>query len=553
MNKYLLLSLLVMTLFSSCKQNQTDHKEESSSKPTAFVWGGANVYFLLTDRFYNADTTNDVNFDRTRETGVLRGFEGGDIKGINAKIDAGYFDDLGINVIWFTPVVEQIHGAVDEGTGATYGYHGYWAKDWTALDPNFGTMADLENLVKNAHSHGIRIMMDVVMNHTGPVTPKDPFWGDEWAIQSPTCTFADYDSTVNCTLVDNLPDIKTASEEEVELPSFLVEKWKKEKRYDQEMAQLDDFFSKSKMAKTPRNYIIKWLTDYIRELGIDAFRVDTVKHADEDAWTALREQADIAFNDWKIANPDQKLDDNSFYMLGEVYNYYINSGRTFNFGDKKVDYFAHGFDNLINFQFKQDAKGSYEAMFKQYDSILHKQLKGKSVLNYATSHDDGDPFDKNRKKPFETGTKLLLTPGLSQIYYGDEIARNLTIPNTEGDATLRSFMEWDIINNTTKSKILTHWQKLGKFRHDHPAVGAGKHKMLSKNPYTFSRIYSDNNLDDKVVVGLDLPLGEKVINVGSIFEDGTELKDAYSGKTVTVKDGKVILNTEFHIVLLEAL
>ena len=114
-------------------------------------------------------------------------------------------------------------------------------------------------------------------------------------------------------------------------------------------------------------------------------------------------------------------------------------------------------------------------------------------------------------------------------------------------------MEWDSITNKTKSKILTHWQKLGKFRHNHPAVGAGKHRMLSKNPYTFSRIYSDNNIDDKVVVGLDLPLGEKVIKVSSIFDDGTKLKDAYSGKTVTVKDGKVILSTEFNIVLIEAL
>jgi alpha-amylase len=69
----------------------------------------------------------------------LRGFEGGDLRGITDKINEGYFSDLGINAIWFTPIVEQVHGFVDEGTGKTYGYHGYWAKDWTAIDPNFGT------------------------------------------------------------------------------------------------------------------------------------------------------------------------------------------------------------------------------------------------------------------------------------------------------------------------------------------------------------------------------------------------------------------------------
>ena len=66
----------------------------------------------------------------------LRGFEGGDIKGITQKIKEGYFTDLGINAIWMTPIVEQIHGGTDEGTGVTYGFHGYWAKDWTKIDPN---------------------------------------------------------------------------------------------------------------------------------------------------------------------------------------------------------------------------------------------------------------------------------------------------------------------------------------------------------------------------------------------------------------------------------
>jgi alpha-amylase len=102
----------------------------------------------MTDRFNNGDKSNDLNYDRTKTAGKLRGFEGGDIKGISKKIDEGYFDKLGINAIWFTPIVEQIHDAVDEGTGLSYGFHGYWTRDWTALDPNFGTKEDLANLVQ---------------------------------------------------------------------------------------------------------------------------------------------------------------------------------------------------------------------------------------------------------------------------------------------------------------------------------------------------------------------------------------------------------------------
>src|SRR5690606_20704796 len=107
-------------------------------------WRNATIYFLLTDRFHNGDPDNDVNFQRTQEAATLRGFEGGDMAGITQKIEEGYFDRLGVNVLWFTPVVEQVHGATDEGTGLTYDYHGYWTKDWTSLDPNFGTLEDLK-------------------------------------------------------------------------------------------------------------------------------------------------------------------------------------------------------------------------------------------------------------------------------------------------------------------------------------------------------------------------------------------------------------------------
>ncbi|HEA29227.1 MAG TPA: alpha-amlyase [Leeuwenhoekiella sp.] len=538
--------------FGACKNEGHRKKEQitkSISKP--FVWEGANVYFLLTDRFNNGDPSNDIHFDRTKTTGKLRGFKGGDIKGITEKIEEGYFDDLGINAIWFTPIVEQIHGAVNEGTGNTYGYHGYWAKDWTALDPNFGTYTDLENMVSTAHEHGIRLIMDVVLNHTGPVTEKDPFWGENWARQQPQCTYENYDSTVECTLVANLPDIKTNSEKEVEIPPFLAEKWQNEGRYEQEIEELDTFFTTTGLSKTPSNYLIKWVTDYVRDLGIDAYRVDTAKHVNEEVWTVLKKQATTAFTEWKKANPDKMLDDNRFFMLGEVYNYSINNGRNYDFSDKTVDYYAHGFDNLINFQFKYDATGDYETMFNKYDSILHNSLKEKSVLNYATSHDDGDPFDKNREKPYETGTKLLLTPGLSQVYYGDETARDLTIAGTEGDATLRSFMNWQSIDSTATQNILKHWQKLGSFRRNHPSIGAGEHQMITQEPYVFYRSFSQGNYKDEVVVGLDLPKGKKTLKTSTIFPEGSRLHDAYSGTETVVKDQKVTLNTSKTIVLLE--
>lgn len=542
----------LLLLFTGCKESNQDSISDQAPE-IPFLWENANLYFLLTDRFNNADPTNDINFERNLPTAPLRGFQGGDIKGITEKIKEGYFNDLGINAIWFTPVVEQIHGGTDEGTGFTYAFHGYWAKDWTALDPNFGTMADLAELVSVAHQQGIRIVMDAVINHTGPVTEQDKVWPNDWVRTGPKCEYSSYETAVPCTLVENLPDILTESNENVALPAELVEKWKKEGRYEQEIAELDAFFERTGYPRAPKYYIIKWLSDFVRDFGIDGFRADTVRHIEEDVWAEFKAQCEVAFADWKQQNADQVLDDNDFYMVGEVYDYdIISSGKSFDFGDVKVNYYDHGFDSMINFEFKKSANESYEALFSNYSEVLNNETSGFQVLNYLTSHDDGSPFDKERSKPYETATKLLLSAGSAQIYYGDESARGLIVEGTQGDATLRSFMNWEAIRtNPDTQAILGHWQKLGVFRRDHPSIGAGKHQMISESPYVFERTYARDNFKDAVVIGLELAKGAKTISVGKRFKEGEMLRDAYSDTTTKVKNGIVHLDTPFTIVLLE--
>lgn len=542
------IAFIAMILFCGISFAQ----KKSTTPKTPFVWESANVYFIVTDRFKDGDKTNDQTYNRNKPTGKLRGFEGGDIRGIIQKLDEGYFTNLGINVIWMTPIVEQIHDGVDEGTGFTYAFHGYWTRDWSALDPNFGTKRDLAELVQKAHDRGIRIMLDAVINHTGPVTPEDSVYPYDWVRTSPKCTYKSYDTYINCTLVENLPDVLTESNENVALPTFLANKWKKEGRYDKEVASLDAFFKKTGYPRAPKYYIMKWLSDYIIDFGIDGYRVDTVKHTTEDVWADFKKVCDQAFAEYKKNNPKKVLDNNAFFTVGEVYGYNIGGKKFYDFGDRKVNYFENGFSGLINFDFRNEAKMNYEELFSRYSNILQNDLKGNTVMNYVSSHDDGYPFDKKREKTFESGTKLLLTPGISQVYYGDESARSLDIEGTQGDATLRSNMNWDDIANDSKTKeVLAHWQKLGLFRNNHPAVGAGIHKEISTVPYVFSRKFAKNNYKDEVVIGLDLPKGKKEINVGTIFANGSQVKDAYSGKTAVVKKGKISLETSFTILLIE--
>jgi len=545
---------MLLTLFCSANNSeaQTKKKIVKRVEKIPFVWEGANLYFLMTERFNKSEKTDEIYFERNKPTGKLRGFEGGNIRGVIQKIDEGYFDKLGTNVIWLTPIVEQIHDGVDEGTGMSYGFHGYWTKDWTAIDPNFGTKKDLADLVEKAHAKGIRIMLDAVINHTGPVTDMDKVWPDDWVRTGPQCDYKTFIGTTECTLVANLPDVLTESQNEVNLPEFLIEKWKQENRYEQEITSLNAFFKRSEHPRTPKFYIIKWLTDYITEFGIDGYRCDTAKHTNEDVWADFKKECDIAFETWKKNNPTKVLDNNPFYTVAEVYNYGISGGQNFDFGDKKVNYFESGFNNMINFEFKWDAQKDYEFLFSKYSSKLNGELKNFSVLNYLSSHDDGQPFDAKRAKSIESGTKLLLSPGISQTYYGDETARSLVVEGTNGDATLRSFMNWEELNNNIdKQNTLLHWQKLGRFRRDHASIGAGVHNQIKAKYYTFSRSFSNGKFTDKVVVGLNYPKGNKQIAIGNIFKNGTKVKDAYSGKTSIAIDGRVALNSDFEFVLLE--
>lgn len=549
-----ILYLFFIILVVSCGSVKSSKEKEVSviEYQDTFLWENANFYFLLIDRFQNGETTNDISFSRTAKTGKLRGFEGGDLRGIIKKIDENYFTDLGITAIWMTPIVEQIHDGTDEGTGKTYGYHGYWTKDWTALDPNFGTEDDLRELVEKAHNKGIRVVLDAVVNHTGPVTEIDEAFPSDWVRTEPACTYENYETTIECTLVKNLPDILTENNEDVELPEFLIQKWKNEGRYEEEIASLNAFFEKTGYPRAPKYYIMKWLADYVSKFGIDGYRVDTVKHTTEDVWEDFAKITQDAFDTYNLQNPEKFMGSKKFFLVGEVYGYGISQKENYHFPDTVVNYFAHGFPALINFDFKSDANQSFEELFSSYSDILNGEMKGKMIMNYISSHDDGSPFDKDREMPYEAGTLLLLSPGISQIYYGDETARPLVIPGAEGDANLRSFMNWEDLEMDLETReILSHYQKLGQFRQHHVSVGAGIHEMISEEPYWFKRTYDQNGIHDVVVIGLDLPVGINTLDVSNVFEEGDQIRDAYSGLTTQVKRGKVSFDLDESIVLLE--
>jgi alpha-amylase len=411
----------------------------------------------------------------------------------------------------------------------------------------------LHAVVDAAHQHGIKMIMDAVINHPGPVTPADPAWPDAWVRTKPQCTYKTYATTTECTLVPTLPDVRTDSDTPVELPPALTEKWQQEGRLDQEKASLDAFFSRTGYPRAPRYYVIKWLTDWVREFGFDGYRVDTAKHFGESVSGELKKQADIAYADWKAAHASELRQSLPFYMVGEVYGYWLGAGRLFDYGDRTVDFFSHGYDGLINFAFKAEVAGSLDSVFTRYSSALgpNGPHNGVTVLNYLSSHDDGGPYDPDRKDPFGAANRLLLAPGTAQIYYGDETARPLKVNGAEGDANLRSLMNWgDLKPGSNSAAILKHWRILGRFRQAHPAIGAGEHHTLQAAPFIFSRTLEADGRQDRVLVAMDQVKGAKTIPVFDFFTEGTEVVDEYSGTSVTVTNGSVTLNTPSDLVLL---
>jgi neopullulanase len=139
------------------------------------------IYMIVTDRFANGNPAND-NGDGTNpldnaDPNNIKAWHGGDFAGITQKINSGYFNQLGMTAIWISPFLKQIPGVIAESGELRTGYAGYFNDypstatmpdgDYTVIDPHLGTQQDLVNLVKAAHEHSLKVIFDIVPNHTG--------------------------------------------------------------------------------------------------------------------------------------------------------------------------------------------------------------------------------------------------------------------------------------------------------------------------------------------------------------------------------------------------
>lgn len=465
----------------------TDRVKENKKD---FDWDEAVVYFMMTDRFFDGNESNNraSGADTYGENPGL--YHGGDFAGVTAKLD--YLQNLGVNTIWLTPIVENIKGVdvTEEGkedVPYNAAYHGYWASDFTKLNPTLGTTKEFETMISEAHKRGMRIMVDIVVNHAG--------YGTE-------STFADM-----------LRD-KSVSEGD-------IKSWQ---------SGLPDFATEN---ADVRAKLVEWQTSWMKDYGVDYFRVDTVKHVDSTTWAALK-------NSTTEVNP-------SFKMIGEYFGAgYASNGSTLGTGQMDAD---------LDFDFNDQATSFVSGNISSVEKFLSAR---NSALNntymtgqFLSSHDEdgfkaalmkgkGYTEDQATSAALVAATLQLTAKGIPVIYYGEEVG--LSGLNNYPYQTNRYDMDFSLA--TENNVTYQHYKTMLSIRNAYTDVFArgSRTSILSsdKDGYdVIARCYGDTTL----YVGMNINDTAKEVKVPVSLAAGTEVKDLYSGATYTVGSDKTVTVT----------
>lgn len=465
----------------------TDRVKENKKD---FDWDEAVVYFMMTDRFFDGNKSNNTasGADTYGENPGL--YHGGDFAGVTAKLK--YLQDLGVNTIWITPIVENIKGVAvtDEGSeDVPYNaaYHGYWASDFTKLNPTLGTTEEFKTMISEAHKRGMRIMVDIVVNHAG--------YGTE-------STFADM-----------LRD-KSVSEGD-------IKSWQ---------SGLPDFATEN---ADVRAKLVEWQTAWMKDYGVDYFRVDTVKHVDSTTWAALK-------------NSTTKVN-SSFKMIGEYFGAgYASNGSSLGTGQMDAD---------LDFDFNDQATSFVSGNISSVEKFLSAR---NSALNntymtgqFLSSHDEdgfkaalmkgkGYTKDEATSAALVAATLQLTAKGIPVIYYGEEVG--LSGLNNYPYQTNRYDMDFNLA--TDDNVTYQHYKNLLRIRNAYTDVFArGSRTVVAGSDEECYDVVSRSYGGTTLYVGMNIKDTVKEVKVPVSLAAGTEVKDLYSGATYTVGSDKTVTVT----------
>ena len=378
-----------------------------------FVWDDALIYMLMTDRFVDGNSSN--NAYHADLTGVAQGAEwqGGDLSGITQMIEADYFEQLGVNALWLTPLNTAANrtGEAADGQHDVSSYHGYWPIEPRSIDPSLGTEKDLKAMVSAAHERGIRVLMDLVVNHVHedhPYAIEHPDWFNDGCLcGTQECDWTEH--RLDCLFRSYMPDID----------------WTNREASEQMIGDA-----------------LWWL----EEFDLDGARVDAVKHVDDLAITNMvtrvHERFEMAGTDYFLKGETamgwsgHSLQDNQ-EQYGTINRYMGEDGL-----DGQADFILYHAvaDNVFT-------SGSMDYAHLDYwtNRSQDQYTQGSTMVPFVGSHDvprfisradadttdewnqwpeDGLPGLPGTEDPYRAALQaygwLLTTPGAPMLYYGDE-------------------------------------------------------------------------------------------------------------------------------------
>ena len=389
------------------------------------------LYMLMPDRFANGNPNNNAYKtmrDKTidRQAPSLR--HGGDLEGIRQHLD--YFTELGVTALWFTPVLEND----SPSDGKSSCYHGYATTDYYRVDPRFGTNADYRRLADEAHSKGLKIVMDMIFNHCGYFHPwvadmpsKDWFNTSEWL--APENQTAEHQKNIGT--MDGVAKVND---------KYLQTSYKLTPVIDPYASKVDlhetvdGWFVPSMPDLNQRNtHVIRYLIQnsewWIETVGIDGIRMDTYPYADRDAmahWMKVLGEEYPNFNTvgetW-VTEPAYTAAWQKDSKLSEK-NSYLPTVMDFAFFDR------------INQAKNEDTDEWWNGMNRIYNVLCYDYLypNPKSVMAFVENHDTDRFLGEGKDSvALKQALALLLTINrIPQLYYGTEVMMNGTKTVTDG-------------------------------------------------------------------------------------------------------------------------
>lgn len=449
-------------------------KEKASHIPEG--WKDEILYFPMTDRFHDGDPSNNLDVDRSKPYG----FHGGDLKGLTEKLD--YIKDLGATAIWLTPPTENTKVLNLPGRDI-YGYHGYWVRDHYEVEPRQGNLDDVKKLVSEAHKRGMKVVLDVVLNHVGYDHPfaHDPAKHGWFHHNGDIHDWDDPFQRENGNLA-GLPDLNQDNPETYE---YLLEN-------------------------------TRW---WVNEMGFDGVRLDAIKHVNIDFWRKF------------IPDLKERTGKDDLFVVGEVFH-----------GDPafQAAYQHAGVDSLFDFPLYytiRDAFGrgaSARRLANHFEQDRHYKDPD-ALVTFIDNHDIprfvNNTNGHGRQRLKNALAFITAARGIPMLYYGTEVAM-------EGgeDPDNRRDMQFG------KDPELTGYvTRLNNLRTSTPALKYGEQLEMWQDEDVFA--FARRHEGQEVISAFNVrDWGQKrriPLREGSPLSDGTVLKDQLSDRTYTVKDGHI--------------